>query len=331
VETSARDGPLAGLVSKDAEELYAKLLKAGWLPIGPGADQIDLANGPARELTDSRVAYRSPMHADRLLPVAQSTAIQLLLSRQHDEMTARHQQAIAGWKLLDSILYAHVEPKNHSAEGGEFLAEVVTGRDELNRLSYELYQSTRRELLGLSTGKWAAPLEERQLLAPPKVASSLAGQYRMIYDTEMAGSTAGARIIEASVAAGEKARIRAQLPLKMLHVDDSVALVSLTPTGLEGSLLVRSPPMLAALREWFEFLWNDDATAAVGDADAIGLSPMQRHVLRMLSTSQSDEAIARAAGMSVRTVRRHIAAILEILGVNSRFAAGMMATKRGWL
>jgi DNA-binding NarL/FixJ family response regulator len=51
----------------------------------------------------------------------------------------------------------------------------------------------------------------------------------------------------------------------------------------------------------------------------------------MLSTSQSDEAIARAAGMSVRTVRRHVAAILEILGVNSRFAAGMMAAKRGWL
>jgi DNA-binding NarL/FixJ family response regulator len=33
----------------------------------------------------------------------------------------------------------------------------------------------------------------------------------------------------------------------------------------------------------------------------------------------------------VRTVRRHISAILEILQVDSRFAAGVAATKRGWL
>jgi DNA-binding NarL/FixJ family response regulator len=44
-----------------------------------------------------------------------------------------------------------------------------------------------------------------------------------------------------------------------------------------------------------------------------------------------DEAIARALGTSVRTVRRHITALLEMLGVNSRFAAGAAAAKRGWI
>jgi hypothetical protein len=89
----------------------------------------------------------------------------------------------------------------------------------------------------------------------------------MIYDGQFAADRVGARLMERSVAAGEEARIRASLPLKMLHVDDSVALVAL--------------------------------------------------------------AIARASNMCVRTVRRHISAILELLGVNSRFAAGAMAARRG--
>lgn len=138
-------------------------------------------------------------------------------------------------------------------------------------------------------------------------------------------------MIEMSVAAGESARIRARLPLKMLHVDNKVALVALTDTGLDGSLLVSSPQLLAALRDWFELLWRDDATTPVHSTVDGGLSAAQRQVVRLLVSGLSDEAIARASEMSVRTVRRHITAMLEMLGANSRFAAGAMAAKRGWI
>jgi DNA-binding NarL/FixJ family response regulator len=45
----------------------------------------------------------------------------------------------------------------------------------------------------------------------------------------------------------------------------------------------------------------------------------------------TDDAIARASEMSVRTVRRHIASIMEVLGTNTRFATGVAASKRGWV
>ena len=57
---------------------------------------------------------------------------------------------------------------------------------------------------------------------------------------------------------------------------------------------------------------------------------IQLKVLRMMPTDD-DAAIARRLRLSVSTVRRHIKALYQMLGVNNRFAAGMVAAKRGWV
>lgn len=57
---------------------------------------------------------------------------------------------------------------------------------------------------------------------------------------------------------------------------------------------------------------------------------IQLRVLRMMSTDD-DAAIARRLRLSVSTVRRHIKSLYLMLGVNNRFAAGMVAAKRGWV
>jgi hypothetical protein len=57
---------------------------------------------------------------------------------------------------------------------------------------------------------------------------------------------------------------------------------------------------------------------------------IQLKVLRMMPTDD-DAAIARRLRLSVSTVRRHIKALYLMLGVNNRFAAGMVAAKRGWI
>ena len=329
MDTSARDGPLAGLVSPEAEVLYARLLDDGRLAIGP--DGVDLESDPVRELLAARVAYRSPIRANELKPTTQATALQLLLSQQHRDIAGRQERAAAGWRLLDSVLSAAVGPSGATGQQSDELAEVISGRETLNRLAYELQQSVQHELLGLSTGVYTSPIAEELLVAPPSFATSAGKRFRVIYDTEFASNKSGAHVIEASVAAGESARIRAHLPLKMLHVDDRVALVALTATGMDGSLLVRSPHLLAALRGWFELLWSDPGTTRVDDGTAGELSAVQRQILRAMASGMSDETIARSVDTSVRTVRRHISSVMENLGVNSRFAAGAMAAKRGWI
>jgi DNA-binding NarL/FixJ family response regulator len=44
-----------------------------------------------------------------------------------------------------------------------------------------------------------------------------------------------------------------------------------------------------------------------------------------------DDVIAEPAGISTTSVRRHIRAIMNQLGVRSRFAAGAAAQRRGWI
>jgi len=107
----------------------------------------------------------------------------------------------------------------------------------------------------------------------------------------------------------------------------------LTPTGTAGALVVRAPVIIAALREYFELLW-DRATplkasrpAEPGDR----LTPGQQKVLELMARGLYDDAIAHQAGISTTTVRRHITAIVNRLGVPSRFAAGAAAQRRGWI
>src|SRR5690606_39999939 len=56
-----------------------------------------------------------------------------------------------------------------------------------------------------------------------------------------------------------------------------------------------------------------------------------RRLLALLATYPCDEPIARHLKVSVRTVRRRVARIMEILEVQNRFAAGVVAAQRGWV
>ncbi|HEX4724576.1 MAG TPA: hypothetical protein VH333_18805 [Pseudonocardiaceae bacterium] len=75
------------------------------------------------------------------------------------------------------------------------------------------------------------------------------------------------------------------------------------------------------------FSESDPSRDGFGDAEP---AEIQLRVLRMMPTDD-DAAIARRLRISVSTVRRHIKSLYLILGVNNRFAAGVVAAKRGWV
>jgi DNA-binding NarL/FixJ family response regulator len=91
--------------------------------------------------------------------------------------------------------------------------------------------------------------------------------------------------------------------------------------------------IIGALREYFEMLW-ERATPLKAQRPAVPgdrLTPAQQAVLELMAEGLQDDAIARRAGISTTTVRRHIAAIMNRLAVSSRFAAGAAAQRRGWI
>jgi len=156
----APDRPLAGLVSAAAEALYARLLDAGWLPIGTGPGEIDPHAPATGELLEARLAYSPTVsgRGDRLMPVAHASALKLLLARQHTAIAEQHKRANAGWDLLDSVLSASIGSGDSSPPAEEPLVEIISSRESVAKLSWELYQSTRRELIGLTHGQFTTPV-----------------------------------------------------------------------------------------------------------------------------------------------------------------------------
>jgi DNA-binding NarL/FixJ family response regulator len=58
------------------------------------------------------------------------------------------------------------------------------------------------------------------------------------------------------------------------------------------------------------------------------LTPRQKHVLLLLTQGLSNKLIARELGVSVDTVKDHVAAVLKALGVSSRTQAVVAATQK---
>jgi DNA-binding NarL/FixJ family response regulator len=141
------------------------------------------------------------------------------------------------------------------------------------------------------------------------------------------------RIVRACAEAGEQARLLPAVPMKMKLADHTTAMLPLTPAGTAGALVVRAPVIIAALREYFELLWEraTPLKASRPTAPSDRLTPAQQTVLVLMAEGLHDDAIARRAGISTTTVRRHITAIMNRLGASSRFAAGAAAQRRGWI
>lgn len=59
------------------------------------------------------------------------------------------------------------------------------------------------------------------------------------------------------------------------------------------------------------------------------LTPRQKHVLHLLTQGLSNKLIARELGVSLDTVKDHVAAVLKALGVTSRTQAVVAATQKG--
>lgn len=78
----------------------------------------------------------------------------------------------------------------------------------------------------------------------------------------------------------------------------------------------------------------DEAPAQAGSAPVpsdwagLPLTPRQKDVLHLLTQGLSNKLIARELGVSVDTVKDHVAAVLKALGANSRTQAVLIATQK---
>jgi DNA-binding CsgD family transcriptional regulator len=320
------------LVPAEVIDAYERLLAAD----GCAKDQADTFVGDAalvRALTDrgmAQVLPHSPARSPWLQPASPDLALQGVLAG-HQHRLARDQEL-----LLDgSRRLADAQTRFGARVNGQFpehLVSVVCDRAEISQLSASLVNTARHEWMTLENLQTEMPLTEDFAQSPPPQSRGLV-RCRSIYDVSMMNHSAGRGIVRACVEAGEQARLLPVVPMKMKLADRTTAMLPLTPAGTAGALVIRAPVIIAALREYFEMLWQraTPLTAQRPAAPEDRLTRAQQSVLELMAEGLHDDAIARRAGVSTTTVRRHIAAIMDRLNVTSRFAAGAAAQRRGWI
>jgi DNA-binding CsgD family transcriptional regulator len=318
---------LDDLVSRPAYALYQRLLVGERHVLAAAPATPTKRDDAARELIDAGFARVREGDPALLVPVAPAVAAQTVLSRLSARIASWQDETASTVRELIQLQRDALVDGRADSRAVQELAEVVTDPSQVLSLVDGIQAGATRELLSLdstaSAGSLCQPRISSATEKPPPV-------WRTVFTTDFATPELS-WIIDATVEGGGAVRIAATLPMKLLIADGSRALVPLDDSGSAGVILVRSPTVVRALTALFDGLW-DRATPYPPERDQPGgLTPYQRHVLSLLAAGCKDEEIAARTHVSIRTVRRNIAAILDHLGVATRFAAGVQAAKRGWV
>lgn len=315
--------PLGSLgISELDERVYRALL------VRPGRSVADLADlaprradltASLRRLEELGFVRAVGARPRRFAPVTPETAIEGLVHQRQQELL----NALA----MTAELTAEYRVGRHDDPGA--LVEILTGATEVAQRFEELQSSCTSELLLFDRPPYAAPPDnpQQQSVLARNVAS------RTVYAPESLLREEATAYVRALVDAGEDARVLPGLPMKLAVFDRRVALIPLTlDSDIQQSAVIHRSTLLDAMVMLFEFFW-ERALPLTGVASPAGadLSPDDQRLLSLLVSGAKDEAIARDLDVGVRTVRRRMQRLLQLLDAETRFQAGMQAARRGWV
>lgn len=320
----------AGLVPDDVAGAYERLLATDGIPSDEAAGQVGARL--TEELTLRGMAHILPHTTTDpawLRPAPPDLALQGILSARQADLARGQQLLLDGYHRLADAQARY--STGLSSRLPEHLVGMISDRAELASVSAALMNTARRDWMTLDNQHAELPVTAADARPP---LPGLVGQvrFRAIYAAAMMDDPATRENIQACADAGEEARLLPEVPVKLRMADTATAVLSLTPAGT-AALVIRAPVVLAALRDYFDLLW-ERATPLNAPPPPTGAerpTPAQQKVLELMARGLNDDAIARRLDISTTTVRRHITALGDRLGTSSRFALGAAAQRRGWI
>lgn len=306
-------------------------LTAGVFRASDVASALEIDDGEAKASGASLAAWgllrQVPGSDGLMVPASPQAAAAELLRPMQDELLRRQQVIDRARSELEALepLYEQVAHGRGQDRATDALASAGVVHSVLN----EAAGRCAEEVLTIQPGGGRDPGKLQDALSRDLDMLRRGVRMRTLYQHTARGSLPTRLHVEQVSKAGAVIRTTDELPDKMIIFDGELAVLpDRTTLDGNGALLVREPSMLAFLMRTFEMIWSSSSPFA---ADATGYenvsSQLQRTIIRLLATGAKDEVVARRVGLSVRTCRRHIAEIMESLGADSRFQAGVLAEK----
>ncbi|MFI8357027.1 LuxR C-terminal-related transcriptional regulator [Streptomyces cyaneofuscatus] len=282
------------------------------------------AVGVLREL---RLVKPAESRADRLVAVSPEAAqMELLVPLEREILDSRHR--LAGFKGQLSAFAAAFERQSRTR------AEpvVITGdQDEIELRLLEAAQSCTTEVLVMQP---CVARETRELrLARPLVLEALrrGAHGRILYPHTARGDSGTRAHLGELLPAGGQVRTTKEVSDRFLVFDRKTAFIPSGADGEDGEIAVVYDSTVAAfLAGLHARIWESAVDFDSGAAGYAGtMEELKATLLSLLASGAKDEVIARRVGMSERTLRRHVATIMQDLSASSRFQAGVLAARTG--
>lgn len=314
-------------VDETAEAIYRALLRnpdndVQWLAAHVQRDEAAVRAGLA---TLERLGLARCGPHDRCSASPPVTTLSSLLRGELNDLEDRRTLLDAVRANLASFTADHLV--GQTREWAEAPFEVL-GDEQLFVVAEDLQRSTTGEVLSCH------PVEDIDVDSPGYVEflrRQIAGgrPMRGLYPANVVDDPDKLAYVRYWAGVGEQVRLLPKAPPQIAVFGDQVALVSSLWGGVGGSkILIHAPALVALVRELFERYWERALPLRrlpKGPADD------QRQILELLMLGAKDETIARQLGVSLRTVRRRVADLMDSLGSTTRFQAGMEAVRRGLL
>ncbi|MEV6843673.1 LuxR C-terminal-related transcriptional regulator [Actinoplanes sp. NPDC051411] len=226
-----------------------------------------------------------------------------------------------------------------------FMAQTAIDAAHANRTAVETERVIGAAAVDAALDHWAATATGELLSLHPQRLPTAVGwntvHHRLLttvrrgvatrYVHRVADNTQGNRRLADLSTGGVDVRSLPVIPFPLMVVDAELAVViDAEPDGEPSALVIHCPAVAGVLRQVFEHYWQS-ATAPEAPA---GLSPVSAHrraVLGMMAAGLKDESIARELGVSVRTLRRQVAELMDELGLRTRFQLGAHSREIAWI
>ncbi|MFJ8966169.1 helix-turn-helix domain-containing protein [Lentzea sp. NPDC102401] len=210
------------------------------------------------------------------------------------------------------------------------LVEVVHGAEAISRRVDQVMRTARHEVRFVDKPPYAKaptslhPVEDELLRRGVR--------FRGIYERQALELHDLRADLEMGLSLGEEARVVAVAPTKMILADSHLGLIPLysTETTLESAVIVHRSALLDSLGALFGKLWDDAVPLSLpGQPASSEVSIADARLLALLATGLPDRSIAKQLGLSYRTYQRRLHRLMDELGAQTRFQAGLRAASRG--
>jgi DNA-binding CsgD family transcriptional regulator/sugar-specific transcriptional regulator TrmB len=299
-------------------------------------ERLGLADSEVRAAVDELARFtllRESRENPGMLRVVRPEVGLATLLRRHEEQLAARQQELAGVRTqIAEMVAEYLDPEaRRPSEPTRRLSGLDAIQAELEILAQEMTTECLAILPGGAQSQ--ASIDHARPLDAAAVARGIS--IRTLLQDSARHDPATHAHARWLTDLGAEVRTATVLPVRMLIFDRQIAVIPIDAANTRlGALCTREPGIVSSMLAVFEQAWSAAIPFGAAQATAdprTGLTRLDRELLKLLSAGMTDEAAGSRLGISARTVRRQMAALMERLNASSRFEAGLKAAHRGWL